>query len=88
MRVLDLECDYGSLCKYFSDNYGVEEVGLIISKEQYKLAIEYCEGSNCKILSKDYRDIEEKFDRIVLCEMLMHVGEKIIVLFSKLFNIV
>lgn len=74
MRVLDLGCGWGTLCKYFAENYGVECVGVTVSTEGCQYAKRVCSGLPVKILLKDYREINEKFDRIYSIEMFEHVG--------------
>lgn len=65
MKVLDIGCGWGGLAKHLAENFGVEVVGCTISKEQAALASERCQGLPVEILVSDYRDINEKFDRIV-----------------------
>lgn len=74
MKVLDIGCGWGGLAKHLAENFGVEVVGCTISVEQGKLAKERCEGLPVEILLSDYRDINEKFDRIVSVGMFEHVG--------------
>ncbi|CAL8087549.1 unnamed protein product [Orchesella dallaii] len=74
MRVLDMGCGWGTLCKYLAENYGVECVGLTVSKEGAKYAEKVCTGLNTKFRVQDYRDLNEKFDRIVSIECIEHLG--------------
>ncbi|EHL29015.1 cyclopropane fatty acyl phospholipid synthase [Legionella drancourtii] len=74
MRVLDIGCGFGSLAKYAVENYGVSVVGITISKEQYQYAQTNCAGLPVEIRFQDYRDVQEKFDRIVSLGMFEHVG--------------
>lgn len=67
---------WGGFAYYAAKNYNVRVVGITISEEQRKLAIERCWGLNVDIRFQDYRDIDEKFDRIVSIGMLEHVGYK------------
>ena len=78
MKVLDVGCGWGSFCKYAAEKYGVEVVGITISKEQAELAEELCKGLNVKIKLQDYRSLETAtlFDRIVSVGMFEHVGYK------------
>jgi cyclopropane-fatty-acyl-phospholipid synthase len=84
MKVLDIGCGWGSFCKYAAENYGVEVVGITVSKEQAEYAIAACEGLNVKIILEDYRDLDADvllskgilFDRIVSVGMFEHVGFK------------
>jgi cyclopropane-fatty-acyl-phospholipid synthase len=76
MRVLDIGCGWGGLAIYAAQKYGVEVVGITISKEQFDLARELAKGYPVRILFQDYRDLEGRFDRIVSVGMAEHVGYK------------
>lgn len=76
MRVLDIGCGWGSFCHFAAKNYGVEVVGLTISKEQKKTAETRCRDLPVEILFQDYRTYEGTFDRIVSIGMMEHVGPK------------
>jgi len=76
MSILDIGCGWGSLAKFAAEKYGVKTVGITVSKEQKVLADKLCEGLNIEIKLQDYRDIKEKFDRIVSVGMFEHVGPK------------
>ncbi|VVB79335.1 Ubiquinone biosynthesis O-methyltransferase [uncultured archaeon] len=76
MKVLDIGCGWGSFAKFAAEKYGVKVVGITISKEQAKLAQERCEGLPVEIRLEDYRNITEKFDRILSIGMFEHVGPK------------
>ncbi len=74
MRVLDIGCGWGTLCKYLAQNYGVECVGVTISEEGVAYGKKICKGLPIDIRLQDYRKVEEKFDRIVSVGMFEHVG--------------
>ncbi len=76
MKVLDIGCGWGAFGKYASENYDVSVVGVTVSKEQVKLGKELCKGLPVEFRLQDYRDIDEKFDRIVSVGMIEHVGYK------------
>ena len=76
MRVLDIGCGWGAFGKYAAEKYGVEVVGITVSKEQVKLGKELCEGLPVEFRLQDYRELNEKFDRIVSVGMIEHVGYK------------
>ncbi len=76
MRILDIGCGWGTFAAFASKKYGVEVVGITISKEQVKLGRKLCEGLPVEIRFQDYRDVNEKFDRIVSLGMFEHVGVK------------
>lgn len=75
MRLLDIGCGFGSFAKHAAEQYGVEVVGVTISKEQQALAQTRCKGLPIEIRFQDYRDIKnETFDRVVSLGMFEHVG--------------
>lgn len=76
MKLLDIGCGWGSLAKHAAENYGVDVVGVTISKEQIPIAKERCKGLPVSIRLQDYRDVHEKFDRVVSVGMFEHVGAK------------
>ena len=76
MTLLDIGCGWGSLVRYAAEKYRVEVVGITVSGEQVELARTLCENLPIEIRLQDYRDINEKFDRIVSVGMIEHVGYK------------
>ena len=76
MRVLDIGCGWGGLSQFMASEYGVSVVGVTISAEQQKMAQSRCAGLDVTILLQDYRDLNDKFDRIVSVGMFEHVGPK------------
>jgi cyclopropane-fatty-acyl-phospholipid synthase len=76
MRVLDIGCGWGSFAKFAAEQYGVEVVGITISKEQAELGQELCRDLNVEIRVQDYRQVNEPFDAIVSIGMFEHVGHK------------
>ena len=76
MRVLDIGCGWGGFAKYAVEKYGAYIHGITVSGEQLKLAKELCRGLDVKIEMKDYRDLTEKYDRIVSIGMFEHVGQR------------
>jgi cyclopropane-fatty-acyl-phospholipid synthase len=76
MKVLDIGCGWGAFGKYAAEKYGVEVVGITVSKEQVALGKEMCEGLPVEFRLQDYRELNEKFDRIVSVGMIEHVGYK------------
>ncbi len=75
-KVLEIGCGWGSFAKYAAEKFGVEVVGITISKEQQKLAQDRCAGLPVTIGLKDYRDMRGQFDKIVSIGMFEHVGPK------------
>ncbi|ODM89429.1 Cyclopropane-fatty-acyl-phospholipid synthase [Orchesella cincta] len=86
MRVLDVGCGWGTLCKYLAENYGVDCVGISVSKEGIKYAKKTCEGLKVDLRLQDYRELDEKFDRIVSIECLFHLGRHNHNKFFKIMN--
>jgi cyclopropane-fatty-acyl-phospholipid synthase len=76
MRVLDIGCGWGAFGKYAAENYKAEVVGITVSREQVELGRRMSEGLPVEFRLLDYRDIHEKFDRIVSVGMIEHVGYK------------
>lgn len=76
MQVLDIGCGWGGLSEFAARNYGVSMTGVTISAEQQKMAQARCEGLDVNILLQDYRDLDQRFDRIVSVGMFEHVGPK------------
>ncbi len=76
MKVLDIGCGWGSFARHACRNYGVEVEGYTVSIEQKKLADELNKGLPIQIHLQDYREISDKYDRVVAIGMLEHVGYK------------
>jgi len=75
MKILDIGCGFGAFAKYAAENYGVNVVGITISKKQCEYARRNCTNLPVEIRFQDYRDLNEKFDRIVSLGMFEHVGQ-------------
>lgn len=76
MRLLDIGCGWGSLLGFAAQHYGVQGVGVTISKEQASLFTERYRGMPIEIRLQDYRMLNERFDRIASIGMFEHVGNK------------
>lgn len=76
MRVLDIGCGWGGFAQHAAERYGASVVGITVSREQAQLAQERCKGLPVEIRLQDYRDLDERFDRIVSIGMIEHVGVK------------
>lgn len=76
MKVLDIGCGWGSFAKYAAEKYGVQVVGITISREQLELAKVLCKGLPIELRFQDYRDINDTFDRITSIGQMEHVGYK------------
>lgn len=76
MRVLDIGCGWGGFARFAAERYGAEVVGITVSREQQELGSELSKGLPVEIRLQDYRDLDEKFDRVVSIGMFEHVGYK------------
>ncbi len=80
MRLLDIGCGWGSLMKFAAEHYGVDCVGLTISREQAEFGQARCSGLPVTFRLQDYRQFNrggsERFDCIASVGMFEHVGAK------------
>jgi len=76
MRVLDIGCGWGEAAKRVAEKYGAEVVGVTISREQADYGRELCAGLPVDIRLQDYRELDERFDRVLSIGMFEHVGHK------------
>lgn len=76
MRVLDIGCGWGGLAQYMALHYGVSVTGVTISAQQQEMAQARCQGLDVTVLLQDYRELNDRFDRIVSVGMFEHVGPK------------
>ncbi len=74
-RVLDIGCGWGGMGLYLAKNTGADVTGITLSDEQLARARKRAEGiHNVEFRLQDYRDVNERFDRIVSVGMFEHVG--------------
>jgi cyclopropane-fatty-acyl-phospholipid synthase len=77
-RILDIGCGWGGLSLYFAEILGVRVSGITLSQEQLAIArvraSEKGLGDAAQFYLEDYRDVWDKFDRIVSVGMFEHVG--------------
>lgn len=76
MKVLDIGCGWGGFAEHIARHYGCEVTEITISHEQADYARERCKTLPVTILLEDYRDLNERFDRISSIGMFEHVGHK------------
>ncbi len=76
MRVLELGCGWGSFAKYAAEKYGVQVVGINLSKQQVQLGRELCRGLPVELRLQDYREAEGKYDAVISIGIMEHVGYK------------
>lgn len=77
-KVLDIGCGWGDLALYLAQLEDVQVLGVTLSKEQQALAskraLDMGLADRVRFELRDYRQVEEKFDRIVSVGMFEHVG--------------
>jgi cyclopropane-fatty-acyl-phospholipid synthase len=76
LRLLDIGCGWGGLAQHAARYYGCQVVGITISREQFHYAQRWCRGLDVEIQLRDYREVTERFDRVVSVGMVEHVGHK------------
>jgi cyclopropane-fatty-acyl-phospholipid synthase len=78
LKILDIGCGWGDLALYLARLADVEVVGVTLSKEQFELANARARkaglDNRVRFELKDYRNVEDRFDRIVSVGMFEHVG--------------
>ncbi len=81
-RLLDIGCGWGGLCLFAAEHYGVEVLGITISRPQAELANERIRAAGladrCRVELVDYRELDapEAFDKVVSVCMFEAVAEK------------
>ncbi len=79
-KVLEIGCGWGGFAEYLAKKYDVNVDCITISKNQFDFTKKkiFAAGLNNKVNVKflDYRDLNEKYDKIVSIEMIEAVGEK------------
>jgi cyclopropane-fatty-acyl-phospholipid synthase len=77
-RVLDIGCGWGGLALYLAEFCDARITGITLSKEQHPVAqaraVEKELAERVEFRLQDYRDVPEKYDRIVSVGMFEHVG--------------
>jgi len=77
-RVLDIGSGWGGLGLYLAEMCGARVTGITLSDEQFALARNRADekglAGRIEFRLQDYRDIAERFDRIVSVGMFEHVG--------------
>ncbi|HZL30097.1 MAG TPA: cyclopropane-fatty-acyl-phospholipid synthase family protein [Pseudolabrys sp.] len=78
LRILDIGCGWGGLGLYLAEVGGADVTGVTLSQEQHGIAnaraAEKGLSNRARFELKDYRDIDDRFDRIVSVGMFEHVG--------------
>jgi len=86
-KVLDIGCGWGSLAIDIAISAQCEVTGITLSENQFKYCIQRAKELNLEnqvtFKLMDYRELNDKFDRIVSVGMFEHVGRKF---YSKFFK--
>ncbi len=86
-KVLDIGCGWGTLALDIAKKTQCEVVGITLSENQLKHAKQKAKEMNLEnqveFRLADYRQLNEKFDRVVSVGMFEHVGRKF---YNKYFN--
>ena len=86
-KVLDIGCGWGTLALEIAKNTQCEVVGITLSENQLEYAQQKSKKMNLEnqvdFRLVDYRELKEKFDRVVSVGMFEHVGRKF---YNKYFN--
>jgi cyclopropane-fatty-acyl-phospholipid synthase len=76
--VLDIGCGWGGMALYLAEFLGARVTGITLSQEQLAFArqrtAEKGLSQAAEFRLQDYRDVKDKFDRIVSIGMFEHVG--------------
>ena len=86
-RVLDIGSGWGHLSMEIAKQSKCQVTGVTLSENQYKYSCEMAKklnlGNQVQFKLMDYREVKEKYDRIVSVGMFEHVGRKFYKTFFK-----
>jgi len=78
LSVLDIGSGWGGLALTLASEFGADVTGVTLSEEQFRESNARAEAAGLagrvRFLLKDYREVTERFDRIVSVGMFEHVG--------------
>ena len=75
-RLLDVGCGWGEFARHAAAQHGATVVGITVSPNQAAHARQRCAELPVEIRVQDYREVSERFDRIVSIGMFEHVGDR------------
>lgn len=76
MRILDIGSGWGGFLRFAAEHYGIEGVGLTVSREQAEYANANRGNLPVETRLQDYLSMDGKFDRVISIGMFEHVGVK------------
>ena len=86
-KILDIGSGWGSLAIEIAKKTKCEVTGITLSENQYRYSLNKAKESNLEnqvqFKLADYRDLNDKFDRIISVGMFEHVGRKFYKTFFK-----
>jgi len=89
-KVIDIGCGWGSLAIDIAKTAQCEVTGITLSKNQFNYCVKKAKELNLENQVRfkliDYRQLNEKFDRVVSVGMFEHVGRKFYNKFFKKVN--
>ena len=89
-KILDIGCGWGSLAIDIAKSAQCEVTGITLSENQFKYCTQKTKELNLEnqltFKLMDYRELKEKYDRIVSVGMFEHVGRKFYNKFFKQIN--
>jgi len=79
MRLLDVGCGWGGMVRHAASHYGVQVIGVTLSREQAAWAQGRIEadglGQLAEVRHADYRDVRERdFDAVSAIGLIEHIG--------------
>ena len=91
LKILDIGCGWGTLALDIAKKTQCEVLGITLSEKQLQFAKEKAKEMNLEnqveFRMADYRQLNEKFDRVVSVGMFEHVGKKFYKkYFSKVYD--
>ncbi|WP_432823802.1 SAM-dependent methyltransferase, partial [Trichloromonas sp.] len=90
MSLLEIGTGWGGFAIHAARRYGCKVTTTTISRQQFELAGQRLREAGLEdritLLQKDYRDLNDEFDRVVSIEMIEAVGHRHLVSFFNVFE--